>query len=129
MNSKLVAMIAGLGIACLSFPSMGHHGSNVVYDLNQTITVTGTVTDYQFVNPHTLIFFEITADDGSVVGWLGGLPSSGGLARTEGWTRDTLKPGDEIIVTGAPARNAAPSVWIEQVVLNGEPLLRQRYTG
>jgi len=129
MKSKLAAILTGLAIVSLSYPTLGHHGSNVVYDLTQSITITGTVTDYQFVNPHTQILFDVTEADGTVIGWLGGLPSSAGLGQNEGWTRDTLKSGDQITVTGAPARNDAPSIWIEQVILNGETLLGRRYTG
>ena len=112
-----------------SIPSLGHHGSNVVYDLTQSITVAGTVTEFQFVNPHTQILFDVTGEDGSVVGWLAGLPGSIRLTQEEGWTSDTLKAGDEISILGAPARNDAPSVWVEQVFLNGEPLLVDKYTG
>ncbi len=130
MNAKFVAIfIAAAGLLFSSVASFGHHGSNIVYDLTETITVTGTVTDFKFVNPHTLILFEVTGEDGTVVGWLAGLSSPNSLASNDGWTGETLKPGDEISITGAPARRDAPSVWVEQVFLNGEPLLRQRYTG
>ena len=112
-----------------SIPSLSHHGSNVVYDLTKSITVAGTVTEFQFVNPHTQILFDVTGEDGSVVGWLAGLPGSLRLTLEEGWSSDTLTPGDEISILGAPARNDAPSVWVEQVFLNGEPLLGDRYTG
>ena len=112
-----------------SIPSLSHHGSNVVYDLTTSITVAGTVTEFQFVNPHTQILFEVTGADGSAVGWLAGLPGSARLILEEGWSRDTLKPGDEISILGAPARGDAPSVWVEQVFLNGEPLLGDKYTG
>jgi hypothetical protein len=129
MNSKLAAMLTGFAIASLSLPTLAHHGSNVIYDLTQSTTINGTVTDFQFVNPHVQLFFEVTGEDGAIGSWLGGLPSSSGLGQNEGWTRDTLKRGDEITVTGAPARNDAPSVWIEQVTLNGEMLLGRHYTG
>ena len=116
----------------MAFPSVssfGHHGSNVVYDLTRSITVEGTVTEFQFVNPHTQILLDVTDADGSVVSWLAGLPGSVRLTQEEGWTRDTIAPGDEISITGAPARNDAPSIWVEQILLNGEPLLVDRYTG
>ena len=112
-----------------SFPLLSHHGSNVVYDLTRSITVAGTVTEFQFVNPHTQILFDVAGDDGTLVGWLAGLPGSARLIQEEGWTRDTLEPGDEISILGAPARNDAPSVWVEQVFLNGDPLLGEKYTG
>jgi len=129
MNSKLVAILAGVAIGGLSQPSSSHHGSNVIYDLAQSITVSGAVTEFQFVNPHTQILFEVTGEDGSVVTWLAGLSSSLGLGRNEGWTRETIKPGDEIIITGSPARNDAPSIWVEQIEVSGEPMLKGRYTG
>ncbi len=129
MNSKLVAILAGVAIASLSLPSSGHHGSNAVYDLAQSITVSGTVTEFQFLNPHTQILFEVTGEDGSVVTWLAGMSSSLGLGQNEGWTRKTIKPGYEITITGSPARNDVPSIWVEQIDVNGEPLLKGRYTG
>lgn len=129
MNPRLTAILAGLIFSALSLPTLGHHGSNIIYDLSQSITVTGTVREFQFVNPHTQIIFDVTADDGTVVTWLAGLSSSINLRRNEDWDRDTLKPGDQISITGAPGRNDAPSVWVEQVTLRGEALLKRAYTG
>ncbi|MFL2547027.1 MAG: DUF6152 family protein [Candidatus Rariloculaceae bacterium] len=129
MNAKLVSTLAGVALAALSLPSNGHHGSNVVYDLASTITVAGTVTEFQFVNPHTQILFEVTSEDRSTVTWLAGMSSSLSLGQNENWTRDTIKPGDEISIVGSPARNDAPSIWVEQIEVNGEPLLDGRYTG
>jgi len=130
MSPRLIATLSvAVGLLFPSLASFGHHGSNVVYDLAQSITVTGTVTKFQFVNPHALIFFEVADEDGEAVEWLAGLPSASGLSANEGWTKDFLKPGDEITVTGAPARGGAPSLWIEQVVRDGKPLLRAKYTG
>jgi hypothetical protein len=130
MSAKLVAVfLFGLGLLSLSFPSFSHHGSNIVYDLTQEITITGIVTDFRFVNPHTLIYFDVMGENGVVISWLAGLSSSSSLAPRDGWTRDTLSPGDQISIVGAPARGDAPSVWVGQVFLNGEPLLRGLYTG
>ena len=129
MGSRLAATLAGLAIAIASLASFGHHGSNVVYDLTRSIFVTGTVTEFQFVNPHAQILIDVTAEGGSVVNLLAGLPGSSRLTQEEDWTRDTLKPGDEISIIGAPARNDAPSIWVEQILLNGEPLLGRKYTG
>ena len=102
-----------------------HHGASVVYDLNQRVDMTGTVTDFQFVNPHVLIFFEVIEKDGATVVWSAGLTSPNRLARSDRWTKSTLRPGDEVTVTGAPARGGAPSLWVAQVVANGKPLLGQ----
>ena len=129
--SRRFAAIVFVVIGCLSvsIPSLAHHGSNVVYDLTQTITVSGTVTRFQFVNPHALIFLEVTDENGETVEWLAGLPSASGLQGNEGWTRDTIKPGDELTITGSPARGGAPSLWTGQIERDGEPLLKRNYTG
>ena len=130
MGSKRTAIVAaGIAVLSLSVPSFGHHGTSIVYDLTDSITISGVVTDFRFVNPHTLIHFDVSGDNGEVVEWLAGLSSNTNLSRTEGWTRDTLKPGDQITITGAPARGGAPSVWVVQVLLDGRPLLEGEYTG
>ena len=130
MRPRLVAIFS-VAIGCLSpsVPSLAHHGSNVVYDLTQKITVSGTVTQFQFVNPHALIMFEVTGENGETVEWLAGLPSASRLQSNEGWTRDTIKPGDVLTITGSPARGGAASLWTEQIERGGEPLLKQPYTG
>ena len=130
MSLRLITIFAtGVGLLSLSVPSYSHHGTAIVYDLAQSITISGTVADFRFVNPHTLIYVDVRGEDGEVVSWLGGLSAHGSLTRREGWTIDTLKPGDEVSVTGAPARGGAPSVWVQQVILNGELLLSGESTG
>ena len=129
MSPRLIAIFStGVGLLSLSVPSYSHHGTSIVYDLTQTITMSGTVTDFRFVNPHTIIYLDVHGEDGKVVSWLGGLSAQTSLSQREGWTIETLKPGDEIMVIGAPARGGAPSVYVQQVILNGEPLLQGLWT-
>jgi hypothetical protein len=109
----------------LSAGVVAHHGASSVYDLGKSLNMSGTVTDYQFVNPHVLVFFEVTEANGDVVIWSAGLTSPNRLARSDQWTKDTLKVGDEVTIVGAPARGGAPSLWVEQVLLDGAPLLGQ----
>ena len=124
MRGKIVAIFsAAAGLLLFSSGSSAHHGVYLVYDVNQKVTTTGTVTDFQFVNPHVLVFFDVTGEDGAVVEWWAGLTNPNHLARGDGWTADTLKPGDHISVTGAPAKNDVPTMWAEQIFLDGEPLL------
>ncbi|MBT5032456.1 MAG: hypothetical protein HOM55_09210 [Proteobacteria bacterium] len=110
-------LIAGLLIG--STPLFAHHGASVVYDLEQSVTISGVVTDFQFINPHVLIFFEVENADGIKVVWSAGLTSPNRLARNDGWTRDLFKAGDQITITGSPARGGAPSLWVE-MVLDGQ---------
>lgn len=102
---------------------LAHHGAAVVYHLDQSVTKTGVVVDFQFINPHVLVFFEVDEDNGETVLWSGGLTSPNRLARSDGWSVNTLETGDEITITGAPARGGAPSLWVEQVMHDGQALL------
>ena len=124
----ITTFATGVGLLSLSALSYSHHGTSIVYDLTQMVTISGTVTSFRFVNPHTYIQLDVHGEGGKVVSWLGGLSGQTSLSQREGWTMETLKPGDEITVTGAPARGDAPSVYVRQVILNGEPLLEGLWT-
>jgi len=125
MKSVVKSAALGLSLALGSAGVLAHHGASVVYDLSQHLTMTGTVTDFQFVNPHVLIFFEVDNGDGSTTVWSAGLTSPNRLARSDGWSKDMFKPGDAVTITGSPARSGAPSLWVEAVLDgSGQSLLR-----
>jgi len=99
--SHLVA-IAGLSLALVS-AAWAHH-SQSEYDLRAKVEVEGTVTKVEWRSPHAWIYVDVTNDKGEKVNWSFELPSPVTLMR-RGWTRDSLKPGDRVKVSGAPARN------------------------
>jgi hypothetical protein len=112
----------------LGAQAMAHHGAAVTYDLAVTQTVVGVVTDFQFVNPHVLVFLDVKGEDGTTTNWSAGLTSPNRLARTDGWSRTMLKPGDQITVIGNPAKTGAPSLWVNQIqTADGKDLLQTRY--
>jgi hypothetical protein len=115
----LVSVVALAGV-CASVGVVAHHGG-AAYDSGQTITVTGPVTKFQFVNPHVLISIAVTGADGKVVEWSGELTSPNRLARmaqpgSVRWHREILKPGDAIELTGNPAVSGAPALRLHKVV-------------
>jgi hypothetical protein len=78
------------------------------------------VTEFHFVNPHVLIY--MTAKNGDTVrNWQGELTSPNRLVRV-GWTKDTMKAGDPISLTGYPAKDGGNSIRITKVVLKGQAL-------
>ena len=87
-------------------PMFAHHGTNSEYDAKHPITLMGTVTEFEFVNPHVQIYFDAKDDKGNVVHWGCEAPSPGRLVRM-GWTRNDLKPGDQITITLDPAKSGA----------------------
>jgi hypothetical protein len=120
MRTKFILSLLSLSILLiLSGPAFGHHGS-AAYDMSKTITVNGTVTDFQFVNPHVLISMEAKdAATGKVEKWEGELTSPNHLARA-GWTKSTLKPGDQISIIGGPAKSGQPTMWIRKIMKDGQ---------
>ena len=101
--------------------AFAHHGT-ANYDTTKSVTVKGAVTNFQFINPHVIISLDVKDDKGVVQNWQGGLTSPNHLMRS-GWTKETLKTGDVITISGFPAKSGAPEMWIQKVVLaSGEVL-------
>src|SRR6188508_1623822 len=102
--------------------SAGAHHSQSEYDLRGKVDVEGTVTEVQWRSPHAWIQMDVIDDKGQKVNWSFELPSPVTLMR-RGWTRDSLKPGDRIKVSGAPARNH-PAIAIANSIkdASGKPL-------
>jgi hypothetical protein len=107
MNTKLVrsfALVVSLLVACSSM--WAHHG-NVAYDEIHLITISGTVTEIVWANPHVQIYLDVKDDKGKVVNW--GIESqSPGILHRNGWDKTSIKPGDQVTITLAPSKNGAP---------------------
>ena len=100
---------------CLaSATGFAHHGTSE-YDGSKTVSIHGTVKELQYVNPHALIVFTVKDDSGQVSEWQAELQSPNLLSR-RGWSRSTLKPGDEVIITGHPVKNSAKAMAAQKVV-------------
>ena len=123
MSAKEVTIFSVVAWVLLFPVGLSAHHGVALYDVSQMVNVTGTVTDLQFVNPHARILFDVTGEDGTVVGWSAELTTPIRLREIDGWNADTLKPGNQISITGSPATDGAPSVWVEQVFVDGIPLL------
>jgi Family of unknown function (DUF6152) len=102
----------------ISFSLIAHHGTGGTYDMEKPITLKGTVTEFKFVNPHVLIFFDVpdkNGKSGGVTNWLAEGPSVMNWTRT-GWNRNSVKAKDPIVVTLFPARNGKPEGVVRKVV-------------
>lgn len=114
----LIACMAFLAFATVAF---AHHGT-ANYDTTKTVTVAGTVTGFQFVNPHVIITWQHTDATGKVTKWQGELTSPNRLSRM-GWNKVSIKPGDAITLSGFPTKSGSNEMWIQKVVLgNGQEL-------
>ena len=116
MSSRIGLTFAAAILAVA--PLAAHHGAGV-FEPENKVTVSGTVTDFQFVNPHVLVYINVKGGDGKDVNWGGELTSPNRLARDARavkWHKSILKPGDRITITGHPARNGAPMMDILKIV-------------
>jgi len=98
-----------------------HHG-RAAFDSRNTIPLEGTITEFHFINPHSVVEFEAKDVQGRVQHWEGELTSPSHLVPAA-WTRNSLDKGDAVTIAGYPARDGAHVVRITRIVLaNGKEL-------
>jgi hypothetical protein len=121
MRNRLATCLAAVAALFVISPVMfGHHGVSD-YDVANVVTWQVTVTEFLFVNPHSLLGFTRKNDQGKIEEWQGELQSPSMLSRKGHWTKDTVKTGDQITIAGCPARNGSKTMLVRKVVLsNGE---------
>ena len=128
MKGTLAARLAVPAFAllwCVS-SALAHHGTSR-YDLDRTITLSGTVTGFDWGNPHCLVHMDVKGSDGEIQHWTLELASPFTMSHA-GWNKDSLRLGDELIVDTHPARNgvalglSATSRSVMKFVVNGKPL-------
>jgi hypothetical protein len=108
MATRRAFLAAGVGMLIAGRAARAHHSTSM-YDMANPVTVRGTVKRFEWTNPHAFIFLEVKNDKGEMVEWEIEMMSLNHL-RTYGWVRTTVKAGDVIAATGAPAKNGAPSM-------------------
>jgi hypothetical protein len=110
----LALLTAVIALAMVSVPLLAHHGT-AAFDTTKMVKVKGTVTDFQFVNPHVQIYFECKNEKGDTEQWQGELTAPNKLIRA-GWDKHTLKPGDLITIGGFAAMSGAHTIWIRELM-------------
>jgi hypothetical protein len=118
-------LVAGWFLLVAS-PISAHHGTSG-YDMEKVITLNGTVTSFNWSNPHCLVRIDVKDSKGDVKDWVVELAAPTLMTRN-GWTKDSLKPGDEVVAETHPAKNGATtglsgaSTSILKFVVNGHAL-------
>jgi hypothetical protein len=110
----LLATVFCTGI--ISAPLLAHHGE-ANYDTEKTVSVKGTVSDFEFVNPHVLVTLDVKNDKGEIEKWTGEARSPAMLSRYGGWDKNTLKVGDVITFYGHRTKNGTTFMRLEKIVL------------
>jgi hypothetical protein len=112
---------AVLLLLSLAGATYAHHAT-ASYDMTSSATVKGTVTGFEWTNPHVYIYVDVKDTKGATEKWSVEMASVGMLARA-GWRRDTVKAGDEITVIGNRAKDGRPLLHLNKVVFaNGQEM-------
>jgi len=104
MRMRFAVAIASVVALGSSVPVLAHHSFAAEFDSDNPIDLTGTVTKIEWMNPHTFIYIDVENEQGKYENWALEMGSPNGLMR-RGWTRNTLKVGDVVSVTGSRARD------------------------
>jgi len=106
MKRQLTAFLASAVLVATNAAAMAHH-SFAMFDQENPVDLEGVVQEFKYTSPHSYILLEVRGQDGSAVVWNleGQAPS---LLTREGWSSQTLKPGDEVVITIDPLRSGAP---------------------
>ena len=101
---KRFRVFAALCLTLAPALASAHHSFAAQYDANQPVTLKGTITKVEWMNPHTYFYVDVADDRGKVANWAveGGAPN---VLYREGWKPTTLKKGDEVTITGSRAKN------------------------
>ena len=114
MTRRLILVFAT--VAIMAGPVLAHHAWPV--DNTRAVTVTGTVTGYEWANPHVMIGLEVKGQDGTIEKWSVGGPSTTRM-EGNGWDKNTLKPGDVITATGYRFKDGQRVLRLDRIVMAG----------
>ena len=123
-RGRRIVFACVVGLLSASGSMFAHHGQ-VEYDNKKSVTLHGTVTKFEWNNPHAILWLAVKNDKNAIEGWnLEILPLE--RMRRAGWTKDSLKPGDEVTVTGHPGKGGVHIMWLENLTTSdGRRLSRE----
>jgi hypothetical protein len=115
MKNRFLGMFVGtVGLLIVCVPVLAHHGRSN-YDVSSTATVKGVVTEFEWVNPHALIHVDATDENGKVEKWVAETNSPNILNR-QGWTKNTVKPGDQVTLVGHRVKGGANYINFSKII-------------
>jgi len=117
MRSSILSVLAVIFGAFLAVrPLPAHHSFSAEYDSKKQVTLKGIVTKVEWMNPHVYFYLDVTDESGNITNWAMEMGPPNGLERS-GWTRNTMKVGDEVIVEGTLAKDGAKQANARSVTM------------
>ena len=115
MRGRLAAIsLVVAGLLSSPVPASAHHGA-AAFETSKTITMKATVTDWFWANPHCFVKFDYKNDKGEVEHWVAETTNPAMLNRV-GWTKETLKAGDQVTLYVNPNKVGAKITFLQKVV-------------
>jgi hypothetical protein len=123
VNPRIVFLFVVLTISlAISGPVFAHHSMSM-YDRGHDTTFKATITQFDWVNPHSQIIFNVADEHGNVEKWVAEGPGPNRLAN-HGWSKDSLKPGDQVTIVGNRNKDGSTTMRFEKVILpDGQELV------
>ena len=112
---RKVLLVLGLAAAALPAAAVAHHSFAVYFDSSKEVKITGKVTAFRFTNPHGTVVVDVTGADGRVREWRAETNAPTVLQR-RGWTRTSIKAGQQITIEGWPSRDGKPYMRLRRAV-------------
>ena len=116
MTAKVVPLAAGVALLVGAVPLVAHHSFAAEYDASKPVELKGVVTRVEWTNPHARFYLDVKDATGQVTNWNLELASPNVLVRS-GWSRTSLRIGDDVTVSGAQAKDGAKMANARAVVL------------
>jgi hypothetical protein len=118
LNKKGLARVGAMAAVLVASPSFAHH-SFAMFDAQKTMTLDGTIKEFQWTNPHCWVQILVKSPSGDLIEWSLEGTSPNRFARS-GWTRNSLKPGDKATVTFHPLKDGTAGGSMMTVSVNGK---------
>jgi uncharacterized protein DUF6152 len=123
MRTLCCCLTLGILVGAEFVPAFAHHSQATYTDANGAISITGVVRKFEFTNPHSFIYLEVTGNDGKSKLWALEMQSVTHL-KSIGWISTTVKAGDMLTAIGRPAKNGAPAMYAEVIKLPDGRMIR-----
>ena len=124
-SKRMIALVVIVGFLMVTASAFAHHG-NSAYDMTKTVPQKATITRFEYSNPHTQVYYDVTDEKGNVEHWVAETTNPAMLNRV-GWSKETLKPGDQVTLFVNPNRVGAKVTFLEKVQLaDGKELSTQK---
>ena len=111
MSRRWFGLCTVMALALSISTSVSAHHGNSAYDETVRVTIKGVVAEFIWANPHSQVYLDVTDKNGKVVRW-GVETNSPAILTRAGWTRRSIKYGDQITIVLCPAKNGAPVAYM-----------------